>query len=287
MTKAIRHVAYQLGIPVGNLVSVLRTGRDGWIDRRKMVRQKIRPLRIARRELRRVHDAILVRLCPSLRSHRACYCVKGKGALEAARVHARHPYLFHLDLKDFFPSVTTMHVERALTLSGFPDLEAKVIADLVTCDNQLPQGASTSVAVGNAVLYTLDVRIAGICRKHGFSYTRYVDDLAISGGSRIVRLKKLIDRILLEEGWSTRGKGGLKGENQRHSYLGVILNASPNVDRSYVKDLRFLISGLRKEPRSATLSQRISGKLAYITSVNPSLGNSLTAQFKTVASPQP
>jgi RNA-directed DNA polymerase len=278
--KAIRHVAQIIGMPVATVASVLASGSKGWILRSRMVRQKVRPLRIARRELRKVHDAILKRLCPSLRCHEASYCVKGKGALEAAQLHARHPYLLHLDLKDFFPSVTTRQVATALSSSGLPDLEARIIADLVTCDDQLPQGASTSVAIGNTVLYELDIRIAGICRKHGLSYTQYVDDLAISGGGRIARHKSLIERVIADEGWVIGGKGGLKGKYEQHRYLGVILNATPNVDRSYVKDLRFLISRNRIKPFSERLLQQVRGKLTYVTALNPSLGRSLASQFE-------
>src|SRR5687768_3851970 len=104
-----------LGMPVEKIASAIDSANSEWILRPRMVRQKIRPLRIARRELRQVHDAILNRLYPSLRCHEASYCVKRKGALEAVKAHARHPYLLHIDLKDFFPSVTTTHVAAALT----------------------------------------------------------------------------------------------------------------------------------------------------------------------------
>ena len=45
----------------------------------------------------------------------------------------------------------------------------------------MPQGAPTSPAISNLIAFRLDRRLAGLAEAHGFSYTRYADDLAFSG----------------------------------------------------------------------------------------------------------
>jgi RNA-directed DNA polymerase len=44
----------------------------------------------------------------------------------------------------------------------------------------LPQGACTSPALSNQVTRKLDRRLTGMSKKHGFTYTRYADDLTFS-----------------------------------------------------------------------------------------------------------
>jgi hypothetical protein len=280
--RNVVRVAEVLDLSVPRLTSVLDSGRSAWIERSQVIRGKLRPLQIARSDLRRVHDSILRRICSRFPVHPASYCERRRGALAAARVHARHAHFLHLDLKGFFPSVTRTRIEGVFSRAHFRPLEAQILAELVTCDNQLPQGASTSVALGNAVLYHLDARINTLCRKRGLSYTRYVDDLAVSGGSRLQRAEGLITRIVEDEGWTVAGKkGGLRGVNERHRYLGIVLNATPNIDRSYVKDLRFLISQHGREGRlSDSLINTLKGRLAYVTGVNPRLGRSLNLRLE-------
>ena len=45
----------------------------------------------------------------------------------------------------------------------------------------LPQGAPTSPALANLSAFGLDVRLSGLLKKFGGNYTRYADDLTLSG----------------------------------------------------------------------------------------------------------
>lgn len=156
------------------------------------------------------------------------YCRSGRGAALAVRAHSKHPYLLHRDISSFFPSTSTDRVLSALVAVGFAIRSAALISQVCTCDNELPQGSPTSVTLGNLVLRKLDVRLGKLCTEHGLTYTRYVDDIAVSGGSRLSAwLAGEIDAIIAEEGWSCGSKGGLFTPKMPHPYLGAIVNGIP------------------------------------------------------------
>lgn len=156
------------------------------------------------------------------------YCRSRRGAAPAVRAHAGHPYLLHRDISSFFPTTTTERVFDALVTTGFATRSARLISQVCTCENQLPQGAPPSVTLGNLVLRKLDVRIGQLCHQHGLTYTRYVDDIAVSGGRRLSDwLADEIDAIIESEGWTCGSKGGLFSPRMPHPYLGAIVNGIP------------------------------------------------------------
>ena len=74
----------------------------------------------------------------------------------------------------------------------------------------------------------------------GANYTRYADDLAISGDHRIAKLRPLIGAILLEEGFTpNHRKTRLQRKSTRQRLAGTIVNSpSPNIDRHSYDELK-------------------------------------------------
>lgn len=116
--------------------------------------------------------------------------------------HMGQLYAVSLDLKDFYTSVTTGHIVRALIRAGHFYLvrsttdstatphqhlarypwtgdAATLIAGLVTHRHRLPQGAPTSPAMANLAFSEYDERIRKALGTP-LVYTRYVDDITIS-----------------------------------------------------------------------------------------------------------
>ena len=106
--------------------------------------------------------------------------------------------MVNLDLKDFFPTITFPRVKGAFAQLGYSPAVATILALLctesprrtvtyagqtlhvATGPRSLPQGACTSPALSNLVARRLDARLTGLCRKLGWTYTRYADDLTFS-----------------------------------------------------------------------------------------------------------
>ena len=195
-----------------------------------------------------------------------------RGVVWTLKRHQGHSHLFHADIKDFFPSVSPDRVRRALLgLKVRPDA-AELVTDLVTFRNILPQGAPTSVAVGDAVLYPVDQRIRGIANRHELAYTRYVDDITLSGrGGPVERFSREVARYLEDADWVLSDKGGLYGPDQSHRMLNAIVNRKPNVTSHYyasVRDDLRRIARFGYRPSPGDLDS-LASKVVWIATVNP------------------
>jgi len=237
---------------------------------------KRRVLTIPSRELKHVQRCLLQNLLDRLTPHPAAACVRGRGAVWMMHRHKRHPFLLNLDIADFFPSVSRWRVFEGLARLGLRD--AELLSHLLTVNDELPQGAPTSVSIGDIALFTLDRRIWGLARAEGLVYSRYVDDLAVSGGRRLqTRFQPVISRFAMEEGWELNAKGRLVGPRERHTVLGAIVNAEPNVSQRYYSEVRSglrLIERGRAHPTSEELN-RLRSRVAWIKHVNPTKGAAL------------
>jgi hypothetical protein len=179
--------------------------------------------------------------------------------------------MLRLDISNFFPSVRECTVKEGFVRLGAHERLANTLTRLVTLPDGLPQGAPTSVAVADIVLFPLDARLAGMAERNGFTYSRYVDDITVSGGTRLARLERLTRRIVADAGWELNEKGGLVGPDQRHSLLGAVVNAKPNVAREYVREVRSYLRRLVKgqdRPDEEDL-RKLESKVNWIVSVNP------------------
>lgn len=278
----MRGLAQMAGTTEGRLRSLARrpdAHYRKWTHRGKNGKKRV--LTIPNQELKRVQRCLLRNLLDPLRPHKAAACVRGKGAVWMMRRHQRHPFLLSLDVRNFFPSVNRSRISEGLTRLGLQ--HAELLSSLLTVNNELPQGAPTSVALGDIALFRLDSRIAGLARAEGLVYSRYVDDLAISGGSRIRdRFQRVIKRFAAEEGWRLNEKGGLFGPGDRHMVLGAVVNAKPNVSESYFNDVRSHLRLVERGSVRPTLEDlnRLGSRVAWISHVNPDRGPKLKARLK-------
>jgi hypothetical protein len=282
----VEALAVLLSTTPSELRSVATHASEFYRNRTLLRRGKRRTLSIPTGKLKLLQSRLGRRVLGEIPPHDAAFCHKGRGALAAARLHIGHPCLLQHDIADFFPSVTTGHVQATLARLGFPASTRKILTDLISHDGRLPQGAPTSVATANLVLWRLDQRMHGLARKHGLTYTRYVDDLAMSGGIRVAGLNKLIERIVRGEGWSLNSKGTVTGPTEQHRFLGLIVNTKPNVSPTYVADIRSLLRVLRSsrlELSSHDLN-RIRGRISYVFSVNSKVGGRLRGELDEVVS---
>ena len=233
--------------------------------------RKTRTLHIPSERLKAVQRMFLRYTVDRVPTHPCSACVKGRGNHWTYRRHARHLSMLRLDISDFFPSVGEDAVREGFVRLGAREQVANALVRLVTLPERLPQGAPTSVAVADMVLFPLDVRLAGMAKQHGFTYSRYIDDITLSGGNRLARFEQTARRIVTDLGWELNEKGGLVGSDQRHSLLGAIVNAKPNVTSEYYGQVRSylrLIAKGRERPDDDAF-RTLRSKVEWIVSVNP------------------
>lgn len=118
-----------------------------------------------------------------------------------AKVHVNKDFVLGIDLKDFFPSIKYKSVERIFKSAGYTSRFAKDFANLCTYHNKLPQGAPTSPMLANLVSLSLDKKISKYCITKNLEYSRYADDITISGSSKMCMHEKNIIRIIEQSGF--------------------------------------------------------------------------------------
>src|SRR5690606_20655991 len=121
----------------------------------------------------------LPKLSPSACSHGG---VPGRGVKTNIEQHLGSVFGFTTDIANFFPSISHDRIHE-LFLRRFecsPDV-ARVFNRLCTYQHHLALGLVTSPLLADQVMQPIDARIAAACSAAGLPYTRFVDDISITG----------------------------------------------------------------------------------------------------------
>jgi RNA-directed DNA polymerase len=246
------------------------------------------PKRRLKRVLRTL-DRLLVSKLP--KSDYAHGFVKGRSIASNAAPHVGKAVVLHFDIKDCFPSIHYARVRGLLLALGYSYPVAAALAVLMTEAPRQPvsaegklyhvptgprvcvQGAPTSPGLCNAILSRLDHRLAGLARKHGFSYTRYADDLTFSGNetAKIAKFSRLVPRIVAAEGFAVNAaKTRIFRAGARQAVTGVIVNRTLGLSRQERRKLRAALDRQRRASPEAGAGEdaRLRGKLAYLFMLN-------------------
>lgn len=214
---------------------------------------------------------------------------EGKSVVDNAVIHARHHYVFNIDLKDFFPSVPQARVWARIQLPPFNFTQeiANVVAGLCCHFNAdgtncvLPQGAATSPLLTNAVCETLDRRMRGVAKRFGLHYSRYADDMTFSSMHNVYQedseFRHEIKRIIEEQGFKMNdNKTRLLRDGQRQEVTGLTVNSIVNVSRKYISDLRWILRVWEKEGYAKAYSKfypKYKKEKGYIKKGEPVMEN--------------
>ncbi len=207
----------------------------------------------------------------------------GKSIVDNAKPHLKAESMIKLDLEDFFPSLSFLHVYKVFLGFGYGRPVAGLLACLCTDvfrkKRYAPQGAPTSPMIANLYAKNLDARLNAFWTKMGFVYTRYADDIAISTKQTIHNLDKMVYYslgIITDEELKPnleKIKYYRKGHKKR--ITGIVVNDELNPDRQWCMKLRAQIhqfnenkEGLQKEEKERELNE-IQGKIAFLHMVNP------------------
>ncbi len=204
--------------------------------------------------------------------------VKGRSALTNAQPHVWKKIVFTLDVKNFFPSIGPSMVDAVFSALGFGPEASKILVDITTRDSHLPQGFSTSSGVANLAMTRVDVRLSTLARNWGFDYTRFVDDLAISGSWRLLSFRNLIRRIVEDEGYQINpNKIQTMDAGMRQVVAGIVVNAKLNLPREKRNVIRTQALRFVSTPKRLRRNiNQLRGKLSWLSSVNPILGKRLS-----------
>lgn len=124
---------------------------------------------------------------------------KDTSILDNAKAHMGHDYLIRYDLKDFFDNISKARVKSVIESINFEPAFIKIILKWCLYRNHLPQGAATSPILSNPVCASMDYRFTKLAKKINAIYTRYADDIIISGGKNIMQYQTIFKRLIYYE----------------------------------------------------------------------------------------
>ena len=289
---SVRHLAKKLRLSEMRLRWMARNARS-FCDEFRIPKKDggERVLLAPRGKLMTVQRWILRHILDRAKPHPAATgFVAGRSIVDNAASHAGKAVIVRLDLKDFFPSIGFRQVRRVFQSLGYPYRVASALAGLCTVDGRLPQGAPTSPALSNLVCQRLDRRFEGLSKRHGFTYTRYADDIVFSSDHpKLPKLLPFFKQVIREEGFDVNErKVVIMGRGQRQVVTGLVVNEQPNLPRRQRRLLRAALHravsiGLHAvtwpSTRPADAVNTLHGHLAVYRMVRPNEGATYHREF--------
>ncbi len=226
---------------------------------------------------------------------------QGKNAYTAILKHANSKYFFQTDIQNFFYSIIAQDIENVLdaNLSDAPICDISTfkyqLLNLVTVNNTLPVGFSTSPNISNTCLYAFDNALEKYCLKQGIIYTRYSDDIILSSNEKNLndiqhivseKLNYFFDDRFQLNPYKT--KHVYKGKKVKLLGMVILPSGKVTVDIKVKKQLEILLHFYinDKEKFSDYLGKHyggnlavISGQLNYINTIDKSYLNKLRKKY--------
>ena len=267
----------------------------------------LRLLEVARPQLARAQRQLLDLALAPIPVHEAAHgFVRGRSVASHVAAHAGQAVVARFDLRDFFSHVHATRVRALWRALGHSDSVADLLTRLTThrtpaavrerlldaapadeladpahqiaqrrargqalARAHLPQGAPTSPAIANLCAFGLDMRLAALARRFNAHYSRYADDLVISGGEALQRewprLRAWVTAIVQDEGFTLRhDKTRLMPAHQSQQVTGLVLNERPNLPRTEFDRLKAQLHRLTQQRQVPTAERaRLMGQLQW------------------------
>lgn len=258
---------------------------------------------------RRLLDELLDRIPPHEAAHGFA---RERSVVGHAAAHTGQAVVLKFDLQDFFTTIRASRVNALFKTLGYPEAVAHELTALCTTatpepvlrrlhqeggldwhalqrlrEPHLPQGAPTSPALANLCAFRLDLRLDGLAQALGARYTRYADDLVLSGGEHLrrgsARIEQWVARIAIDEGFHLNfRKTRCLSAGRRQSVCGIVVNRHTNLDRREFDQLkailhRCLVHGPASQNREARpdWQAHVRGRVAWALQLNPNKGQRL------------
>jgi RNA-directed DNA polymerase len=297
----------------------LRNYHYAWLPRR------YGPPRLIERpkaQLKSIQRRLLHELLDWIPAHEAAHgFTRGRSARSHAAIHVGSYFVLRLDLEDFFASVSAGRVFGIFRTAGYPEPVAYQLTALTTnavpvaewaalprpttppliqahhrlgrrlATPHLPQGAPTSPALANLAAFSLDRRLSGLARALGASYSRYADDLTLSGPRRLARhsgrIRATIAEIAGEEGFRVNERKTVFATRAgRQRVCGIVVNEHPNVTRAEYDELKAILHNAARDGPAAQnrsgvphFREHLMGRIAWVEALNPQRGSRLRERF--------
>ncbi len=251
------------------------------------------------RELKAIQNYILQKKLNGYRVHpNSMAYAKNCNILQNALAHAGSNPILKLDFQQFFPSIKVIDWEKFAKRTPNQQVQPsdlRLYSQIMFWGQQkrsttpkcLSIGAPTSPALSNILLYDLDVTLSTEAERVGVIYTRYADDITISGPtSGIVQAFEKFARRAVKALRSplltfNDEKRGLYKRGQRRLVTGLVVTPTGGI--SVGRERKRLISSMLYRSSKELLDQmersRLKGLLGFCAANEPLFLNRMRAKY--------
>ena len=207
----------------------------------------------------------------------------GNSTLRNAKHHVGKQVVLKLDILHFFDSIRYSTVKDKVFPEGIYAEPLRILLTMLCYHKDaLPQGAPSSPAITNIILYEFDELVGHWCRERNIAYTRYCDDMTFSGDfdpAEVIRFVKLELKkmgFLLNE-----QKTKIQHPGQQQTVTGIVVNEKLSIPADYRRKLRQELYYCRKfgiqehlqkiglEIPEYNYRMQLLGKVNYVLQVHP------------------
>lgn len=292
-----RHLAGLLGMSVSDLAALLYIDSDMLYTSKEIPKKSggkrtiVMPCVLLKYIQRWILDNILAHIPVS---EYATGFQKGTSILLNAEAHTGQDCIINIDLKDFFPTITLENVFRIFYYYGYTKEVSYTLAKLCTFNGVLPQGSPASPSISNICCLKLDKRIALLANSAHAKYTRYADDITLSGPADIVSIIPCIIEIITNEGFTVNErKTRIAFQHQRQEVTGLIVNGrNVRVSKEYKRKLQQQIYYCKRygpydhqnhtNDNHAFFKEHLYGKAYFVTMIEPEVGRKMLSALDEV-----
>ena len=206
--------------------------------------------------------------------------VSGKSNISNADVHKDSRQILSMDISDFFGSIHKSRVIKLFFDAGYPPNVSYLLAELCCRLDYLPQGAASSPRLSNVIMNEFDRQLSAYAVQQGLLYTRYVDDITLSGDKIRKEHSEYVDALLETENLTSNASKFRVQRGSKRIVTGISLSNNrlqlPRSMRRRFKNQAFFLLKDKDEPivdknldSDPIHVERQLGRLAYWRSVEP------------------
>ena len=280
-------IALCIGISPNLLFSIIKKKENHYrrftIEKKSGGERTIEAPRVFLKTIQRwISDYILC----DLPVHHCCHSYRGRHSIITnADIHKLNNHVGNIDIKNFFGNTTNIKLVDEL-MTQMSDHCVFAIEELCTLNHALPQGAPTSPQLSNFILHRFDHDMEIYATDNGINYSRYADDITISGENKdsITNAFCHASDLLARQGYQINNKKTrIASKSQQQRVTGVVVNEKLQPLRTKRKQIRAAFHQAQCSP--AEWVDRISslqGFISYLQSFQSIKNSSTVANYKKI-----
>lgn len=272
--RSLRDLALALDVEPERLVLLSDRAADCYRPYRdkkgRLIERPIRSLKLLQRTV------LELLLAPAIDSP-----LLRRSHLEAAREHARQPWLGTVDVKACFRSVPTSRVSAVLERLNLDEHAALVLAGLLTYRGHLATGSPASPALVTLLLADLEHALHRVAVEQDARATRWGDDFLFSGEKAAVEVL-MREAIRGLSGLGLRVHRGKVSNRQRYGgqrALGLSLDRGLGVPKTYRRKVADQVRAARRLGASKKQLDALAGRIQYVAQTHPAVALELASRL--------